>query len=61
MPDFTRGAAPPSFATRLSSRQLATGEAAWFFNDPHESAERGAPETETNDTAGLIQIGPLDT
>lgn len=60
MPDFTRGIAPPTFSARLTGGSLGAGEAAWFFNDPHESADPGAPETEPHKPADKVQIGPLD-
>ncbi len=61
MPDFPRGVAPPTFGARLASRQLAAGEAAWFFNDPHELANRAAPEQpEPTKPPDKVQIGPLD-
>lgn len=57
-----RNTGPATFGARLVSRTPDQDEAAWFFNVPPappcdaESVQPGA-----DDTAGLIQIGPLDT
>lgn len=57
-----RNTGPTTFGARLAGRPPDQEEAAWFFNVP-PAPPRGAPSerTETDDTAGLIQIGPLDT
>ena len=60
MPDFERGVAPATLGARSASRQLAAGEAAWFFNDPHESTDPPAPEPVSPKPIDKVQIGPLD-
>lgn len=55
-----RNTGPATFGARLASRPLDQEEDGWFFNVPPVLADDNQPE-QTDDTDGLIQIGPLDT
>lgn len=57
-----RNTGPATFGARVATHQPTQEESGWFFNSPPPAAVgTESEEIIPDDTAGKIQIGPLDT